>query len=446
MKRSHSGPRVAVGVSLCVCLLVDAAVEAQDAGAADVCQRWTADRANLSEGTSTAVVSTCTAGAWMAPGPANSLRLVNLYRYLAAMPAVTEDSSYDGYAQSCALLQAANAASGLTHTPDASAACYSSMAATGSAHSSVCGGQGVACIDLYMSDNGSAEMGHRRWMLANYLGPVGFGSVGTGGSMSASCFYQPQGTSNAHMAFVAWPTPGNVPLQALKTTTADTAGWSIQSDTINLTAAAVSVTDGTANSPVTVTALPQNYGSTYALRVLPSGWTSQGGHHYAVSVTGISSPINYTVDVVDCTTLDAGASSVDAGSVDSGSAAGGNPGDAGTADAAGGSGTPMDAGGSMGAGGPTDASPPDASAVDATTGAGSSGGASGGAFGAGSSSGGCGCVSAGAPSVPGRAWVPMALVALLGLRQRGRGRRVAKGGKSLPPALSQGHVAEAKSI
>jgi MYXO-CTERM domain-containing protein len=57
---------------------------------------------------------------------------------------------------------------------------------------------------------------------------------------------------------------------------------------------------------VTVTALPANYGSMYAIRVLPTGWTSTGGHSYAVSVGGVSSGISYTVNVVDCTTIDAG--------------------------------------------------------------------------------------------------------------------------------------------
>jgi hypothetical protein len=262
---------------------------------------------NLTEGVSTGDVASCDPGAWLEPGPSNSLKLVNLYRFLASMPAVTEDSSYDGFAQDCAVLQAANSAAGLSHMPDAGAACYSADAATGSAHSSICGGQGVECIDLYMQDGDSPEMGHRRWIFANYLGPVGFGSVGTGyPSLTGSCFYQPAGSSNAHMPFVAWPPPGEVPLQAITTTEADTAGWSIQSDTINLNSATVTVTDGPTNRPVTVTALPANYGSTYAIRVLPTGWTSAGGHSYAVSVGGLTSPISYTVDVVDCTTIDTG--------------------------------------------------------------------------------------------------------------------------------------------
>jgi hypothetical protein len=419
---------LAFSMTVCAWSFAIGTARAQDAGAVEVCQRWTSDRLDLSEGASTANIPMCSMGTWNAPGPANSLKLVNLYRFLAAMPAVTEDASYDGFAQACALLQAANSASGLSHTPDASAPCYSQMAATGSAHSSICGGQGVACIDLYMSDNNSAEMGHRRWLLANYLGPVGFGSVGTGGrAMTGSCFYQPQGTFNAHMAFVAWPPPGNVPLQAITTTGADTAGWSIQSDTINLNSATATVTDATTNRPVTATALPQNFGSVYALRISPSGWTSQGGHDYAVSVTGTSTPINYTVHVVDCTTVDAGSIGPpnDAGTTDGGGTAG-NMSDAGgstTGDAGGGSG-----GGSSGGGGPSDANVANDSALDATSGGGSSsgGGASPGSFGPPAKSSGCGCEAVGAPVRAGSALTSLALLALIGVRSRGRRRETAR--------------------
>ena len=70
----------------------------------------------------------------------------------------------------------------------------------------------------------------------------------------------------------------------------------------NLANAVVTVTDNGTNMPVTVTALGANYGSRYATRVVPMGWTSQVGHSYAVNVTAPmrATPINYTVDVVAC--------------------------------------------------------------------------------------------------------------------------------------------------
>ena len=79
-----------------------------------VCQRWVCDRADMSEGVSTGDIATCDPGALQPPGRPNALKLVNLYRFLTAMPEVTEDPTFDTDAQDCAIIQAAN---GLTHTP-----------------------------------------------------------------------------------------------------------------------------------------------------------------------------------------------------------------------------------------------------------------------------------------------------------------------------------------
>jgi hypothetical protein len=51
---------------------------------------------------------------------------------------------------------------------------------------------------------------------------------------------------------------------------------------------------------VTVTQLGANYGSRYAIRFNPMGWTTQAGRTYAVAVTNIPTGINYTVQIVDC--------------------------------------------------------------------------------------------------------------------------------------------------
>ena len=50
--------------------------------------------------------------------------------------------------------------------------------------------------------------------------------------------------------------------------------------------------------PVTQSTLPGGYGSQYALRIVPTGWTEQAGHSYVVTASGTS--ITYTIDVVDC--------------------------------------------------------------------------------------------------------------------------------------------------
>src|ERR1035438_3468024 len=222
--------RTASATAVVAALLIFAGGTAAAANTADqVCQRWVCDRADMSEGASTGDITTCDPGDLAATGRPNALKLVNLYRFLAAMPEVTEDSTFDTDAQDCAIIQAAN---GLTHTPATTATCYNATGANASNRSSICGGQAVGCIDLYMDDSANAtgpNYGHRTWILANSLGPVGFGSVGSGGrTMTASCFYQVGGSGKAGVAYVGWPPAGPVPLQAFTATELDKSGWSLQ--------------------------------------------------------------------------------------------------------------------------------------------------------------------------------------------------------------------------
>jgi hypothetical protein len=150
-----------------------------------------------------------------------------------------------------------------------------------------------------MIDSGNATtIGHRRWVLSNSLGPIGIG-----GTDRASCMWTLTGTGKAGKPWMAWPAAGTIPLQAVspaRGTTVDTTGWTVQSDNINLAGAQVTVTvDGVAQ-PVTVTQLDANYGSRYAIRFNPMGWTTQAGKTYMVAVTNIPTAINYSVQIVDC--------------------------------------------------------------------------------------------------------------------------------------------------
>jgi hypothetical protein len=259
-----------------------------------VCQRWSADRADLSEGTWTGSTASCDAGDIGAPGRANALKLINLYRFLVGLPEVVTDPAMDAMAQQCALMQSANGS--LSHTPPTTWSCYTADGATAAAGSNISGGPGVMSIDLYMTDGGvnAGTMGHRRWVLANSLGPIGLGSA------TSSCFYNTAGSGRATNPFSPWPPAGPVPLDALTVTNVDTAGWTLQSDTVNVNAGTVTVTDAGQVLPVTSAALPGGYGSRYAIRFVPSGWQTQAGHSYTVTLSGTSSPVTYTVEVVSC--------------------------------------------------------------------------------------------------------------------------------------------------
>ena len=177
--------------------------------------------------------------------------------------------------------------------------CYTEEASDTAGASSVSSGPALESVDGYMVDPGnSTTLGHRRWILSNMLAGIGFGSAGR-----FSCQYQPaQRPPAGSKAWVAWPPDGPIPTDAFGAffATINETGWSIQSDTIDLANAEVAVTSGGMDLAVTVTTLMRGYGSTYAIRIVPSGWTAAAGKSYNVKVTGTSTPIEYDVDVVDC--------------------------------------------------------------------------------------------------------------------------------------------------
>jgi hypothetical protein len=253
----------------------------------------------MSEGTWSGSVATCEPGDISAPARENALRLYNLYRWLADLPAVTTDPERNRLAQACALMMEAN--DDLSHDPPMDWECYSDDGAEGAGSGNISSGSSVSSVDLYMVDPGNATtLGHRRWILSNSLGPIGIGSTGNG----ASCMQNLRGTGRAGKAWLAFPSPGVFPFQGMRPSgrgqTVDQTGWSIQSDSIALANATVTVTSDGVDQPVTVTQLENNYGARYALRFNPNGWTTQAGRTYSVSVTGIPTAIRYDVTFVDC--------------------------------------------------------------------------------------------------------------------------------------------------
>jgi uncharacterized protein YkwD len=263
------------------------------------CTRWKADRANLSEGTWSGNLAGCVAGDISADGRANALRLFNLQRWLADLPAVATDATRDAQAQACALMMDAN--NMLSHDPPSSWTCYTELGRMGASTSNISSGPGVGSVNAYMIDTGNeTTFGHRRIILSNRLGPIGLGSTGPGG---ASCMQNIGGTSNAGKMWVAWPPPGPFPMQNYGGSTRGLSqtGWSVQTvRNVALTGATVAVTSAGASRAVTVSQLTGSYGESNAIRIVPMGWTPAAGQSYTVTVSGVSIPISYTVDFIDC--------------------------------------------------------------------------------------------------------------------------------------------------
>jgi hypothetical protein len=265
-------------------------------GSTDACTRWNSDRASLSEGTWSGSIAGCNPGDISADGRANALKLVNLYRFLAGLPAVTNDAGRDQAAQACALMMDAN--DDLSHSPPSSWTCYTQTGADAAGSSNIASTSGVTGVDLYMADPGNpTTIGHRRWILSNSLGPIGLGTTS-----DASCMYVIGGSGSAGKQWVAWPPPGVVPLGVFNASyqTLDETGWTVQSDSVDLAAAQVSVRDGGTDVPVSTTQLQGGYGSRDAIRFNPQGWTTQAGHTYSVTVSGVTPAIQYDVQVVAC--------------------------------------------------------------------------------------------------------------------------------------------------
>jgi hypothetical protein len=269
--------------------------------AAQVCLRWRCDRLNRSEGHWSGSVQGCAAGD-NAVNRANALRLVNLQRFLAGQPEVVDDPARNQKAQACALLMHANGR--LSHTPPTGWQCYSAEGAEAAGKSNLGTSPGVTAVDMYMVDPGNpSTLGHRRWILSDKLGPVGLGSTD-----GYSCMWTLQGQGASARQWTAWPAPGPFPLQAFTPVpihwtaenSVNATGWSIQSEKVNLSGAQVTVTLAGVSLPVTVVQLSQHYGSTWALRFHPQGWSPQAGRTYKVEVGGISEPFSYEVQVVDC--------------------------------------------------------------------------------------------------------------------------------------------------
>lgn len=252
-----------------------------------VCKRWQDAKSKTVSGGWTPGPSQCDPGKVSQAALDSALRMTNMYRYIAALPAVSMSNMFNAKAQACAVMMKAN--NTISHYPSTSWQCYTPDGAQAAKSSNLAkGSDATKAVYRFMYDSGNAStLGHRRWIIGNWIGPTGFGTTG-----SYTCMYVNGGIKSGK-TWAAWPPANEVPLAEVF----DSTGWSWQSDSINPSGVEVR-SDGN-HLPLNVNKLSSNYGSKYAISFRPAGWKTQAGKVYNVTITG-SQTIKYSVKPVNC--------------------------------------------------------------------------------------------------------------------------------------------------
>ncbi len=255
-----------------------------------VCNRYNDARAKAVTGGWTPGPNSCDPGTLSSAAQQSALVATNMFRFIAGQQDVTIDSTYTNKAQQCAVMMKENGT--INHYPPTSWKCYTADGAEAARKSNLAYGGGMdatGSVYAFIRDSGNAStLGHRRWILGNWIGPTGFGTTG-----SYTCMWV-QGNHSTAKQWVAWPPDGEVP----KDLVYDSTGWSFQSDSIKPTA--VEVSSGGSPLAVSMTTLASNYGSYNAISFIPQGWSTQAGQVYDVKITSSSGTVTYSVKPVTC--------------------------------------------------------------------------------------------------------------------------------------------------
>lgn len=143
---------------------------------------------------------------------------VNYIRSLHRLPPVSYASNGDTQTAECSLVIAASRE--LSHTPPSNWSCWSQDAYDGCNSSNIYVQWGrtrnqfdsLSVVDAFMTDEGVATLGHRRWLIDPWLGEISFGRVdgNTWGSNTTGSAIQviggaQQDISGSDIEFVAYP-------------------------------------------------------------------------------------------------------------------------------------------------------------------------------------------------------------------------------------------------
>jgi hypothetical protein len=256
----------------------------------DVCDAWNEGRVeNAVGGGWTEGPTTCDPGTLSDAAIEDTVRRVNMYRWLAGLDPVTDDPAQHAGDQECAVMM--DREGRLSHDPPESWSCYTAAgaAAAGSSNLALGSRSSPAAIDLYMGDRGVTSLGHRRWIVAPRLGKIGIGFAGRG-----QCLGVFDGTGSSDRPWTAYPNQGPAPIATAQHS------WSFHMNA-GLRDATVTVQSGGSAMPVSVYYPGGNYGRQDAIAWDPDGWSPTAGTTYEVTIDGFSGgPITYSVTLVDC--------------------------------------------------------------------------------------------------------------------------------------------------
>lgn len=142
---------------------------------------WTAAAASLYDVQPDA--ASCRPGSLKASVKADFLARLNAIRALHQLPAVTYSNAEDAQEAESSLMMAVGKR--LSHTPSSDWTCYTAGGAAAAGTSNLIGGWGTGLgfdsedeyLGLWLTEGGSAAIGHRRWILNPFLGKTSYGRV-----------------------------------------------------------------------------------------------------------------------------------------------------------------------------------------------------------------------------------------------------------------------------
>ncbi len=226
----------------------------------------------------------------------DTLRRTNVYRWLAGLPNVVDDTAVHQAQMECAAMLSYN--SQLSHNPPTSWTCYTQAGAAAASRSNETFSTSAArAVDAYMFDAGVASLGHRRWILNSALKKIGIGFSKANGQ-GGHCLAVTGRGGSTDRTWVAYPNPGPVPMALTRGV------WSFHSFTQGVDATTratiVRLSDGM-TMPVTI-GMAVGSGSPFTLKMTLDGWAPAPNEVYRVRVSNLKNGIEVQYDVkpVDC--------------------------------------------------------------------------------------------------------------------------------------------------